>query len=82
MPLIKKDISILRHNISVIDFAGMNVVEGVPLAIGGVPTASGVVSALEVIPVVITDGVEVINETIGLLLHCLMMCIFFFSERG
>ena len=45
--------------------AGVHVIEGVPLAVGGVPTGGGVVTPLEVISVMIANGVQVVHEALG-----------------
>ena len=45
--------------------AGVHVIEGVPLAVGGVPAGGGVVTPLKVISMMIANGVQIVHETLS-----------------
>ena len=63
--MIKEDVRVLPDDVVLLYLAGVHVVEGVPLAVGGVPTSGGVVTPLEVISVMIANGVQVVHETLS-----------------
>ena len=65
MPLIEEDVRVLRDDVVLLHLACVHVVEGVPLTVGGVPAGGGVVAPLEVIPVMIANGVQVVHEALG-----------------